>query len=420
MKLFTRAREGDELKAPASPDPQTSTESGVPPLSIWERRGVKLTALGGAGVGALGFYASFDAVSAKALEWGFDEPWVLPTAIDSAIPVFTGAYLFLIRMDMRLWWARLVPWALSLITCALNVAAGDSLWSKVAHGAMSLLWVAVSEIAAHTYAVRIGAATGKRRRMDKVRWARWVLSPLPTFLLWRRMKLWELTSYDEVLELEQERLVYQAKLRGRFGRAWRRKAPVESLMPLRLARTGIPLQETAAEGLLAAGIEPGIFAVPVETVEVQALPAPAPAAMPPAHTAPAAAAPKPRRVTATVHSQPAKALEPTPAPKPAPVSPAGEEQGEPQPYVVPAWSTEEELREIIAEVIDGGHRDVFDGPLTGAAIAEVLGQSEGNGRKVRGRIIKEYAAQKGVLLPQPATVDAVFAAFDQALTATGS
>ncbi|MFD0052064.1 DUF2637 domain-containing protein, partial [Actinomycetes bacterium NPDC127524] len=148
---------------------------------------------------------------------------------DAAIPVFTGAYLFLIRMDMRLWWARLVPWALSLITCALNVAAGVDVWSKVAHGAMSLLWVGVSEVAAHTYAVRIGAATGRRRQMDKVRWARWILSPLPTFLLWRRMKLWELVSYDDVLKLEQERLIYQAKLRGRFGRTWRRKAPVESL-----------------------------------------------------------------------------------------------------------------------------------------------------------------------------------------------
>ncbi|GAA5032471.1 hypothetical protein [Streptomyces siamensis] len=33
---------------------------------------------------------------------------------------------------------------------------------------------------------------------------------------------------------------------SRFGRAWRRKAPVESLMPLRLARYGVPLAETAS------------------------------------------------------------------------------------------------------------------------------------------------------------------------------
>ncbi|MFI8164482.1 hypothetical protein ACIF6I_35420, partial [Streptomyces microflavus] len=36
---------------------------------------------------------------------------------------------------------------------------------------------------------------------------------------------------------------------------WRRKAPVESMMPLRLAKYGVPLAETAPAGLAAAGIE---------------------------------------------------------------------------------------------------------------------------------------------------------------------
>ncbi len=69
------------------------------------------------------------------------------------------------------------------------------------------------------------------------------------------MKLWELRSYDQVIKLEQQRLVYQAGLRSRFGRAWRRKAPVESLIPLRLARYGVPLAQTAPAGLAAAGID---------------------------------------------------------------------------------------------------------------------------------------------------------------------
>ncbi|MEU5298675.1 DUF2637 domain-containing protein, partial [Streptomyces umbrinus] len=97
------------------------------------------------------------------------------------------------------------------------------------------------------------------KHMEGVRLTRWLLSPLPTFLLWRRMKLWELRSYEQVIKLEQERLVYQARLRSRFGRAWRRKAPVESLMPLRLARYGVPLAETAPSGLAAAGIEPALL-----------------------------------------------------------------------------------------------------------------------------------------------------------------
>ncbi|MCD9903232.1 DUF2637 domain-containing protein [Streptomyces sp. MT29] len=396
---FFRAREGRK--------PKVVEGSGVPPLSRWERFGALLVALGGAAVGGLGFYASFDAVSAKAEQWGFADPWVLPTAIDSAIPVFTGAYLLLIRLDMRLWWARLVPWALSLVTCALNVASGETLWSKVAHGAMSLLWVAVSEIAAHVYAVRIGAVTGRRRRLDKVRWSRWLLAPLPTFLLWRRMKLWELESYDTVLELEQDRLRYEAALRGKFGRGWRRKAPVEAVLPLRLARNGIPLAETAEAGLAAAGLEPN----PVPSVRPVAaeLEAPKPVSVPVA-----AAAPRKQRVTATVPAQPA-----TPSAVQEETAPSAEE-GAPAAQQVPEWHTEGELYEIIKWVLDNGYRALFNGPLTGAEIAAVLDQSEGNGRKVRSRLIKTYAAERGIALPAKASVDQVFAAFGHTLTPVGA
>ncbi|MFG2425834.1 hypothetical protein ACGFWD_43560, partial [Streptomyces sp. NPDC048448] len=79
--------------------------------------------------------------------------------------------------------------------------------------------------------------------------------------------------------LEQERLVYQARLRSRFGRAWRRKAPVESLMPLRLARYGVPLAETAPSGLAAAGIEPALLP-PAPQLEVARGPEPTASAVP--------------------------------------------------------------------------------------------------------------------------------------------
>jgi len=81
--------------------------------------------------------------------------------------------------------------------------------------------------------------------MEGVRITQRLLAPLPTFLLWRRMRLWALRSYDQVIKLVPEHLVYQARFRSRFGPRWRRKAPVESLMPLRLARYGAPLAQTA-------------------------------------------------------------------------------------------------------------------------------------------------------------------------------
>ncbi|MGW3628374.1 DUF2637 domain-containing protein, partial [Streptomyces sp. NPDC000880] len=180
-------------------------------------------ALAAAGVGALGLIASFDAVSAAALQWGFGDPWMVPIGMDVAIPVFSVANLLLIRMDMALAWVRFVPWILTLVTCGLNVSAGQGLWAKVAHGTMPLLWVVFSEIGAHIYAARIGAVTG--RRMEKIRRSRWLLAPASTFVLWRRMTLWEVTSYTDALKLEKKRLMARAKLREKYGRRWRSRTP---------------------------------------------------------------------------------------------------------------------------------------------------------------------------------------------------
>ncbi|MGW2910843.1 DUF2637 domain-containing protein [Streptomyces asoensis] len=205
---------------------------GVPPLTRPEMGLAGVGALAAAGVGALGLISSFDAVSVAAARWGFGEPWMLPVGIDVSIPVFTVANLLLIRMDMALAWVRFVPWVLTFITCGLNIAAGHSLSAKVAHGTMPLLWVVFSEIGAHIYAVRIGAATG--RRMEKIRFSRWLLAFPSTFALWRRMTLWEVTSYSTALAREKERQLARADLRERYGRSWRTKTPRRERVMLRM------------------------------------------------------------------------------------------------------------------------------------------------------------------------------------------
>ncbi|MGW1758473.1 DUF2637 domain-containing protein [Streptomyces mirabilis] len=212
--------------------PEAPTAPGVPPLTRPELGLAGVGALAAAAVGALGLISSFDAVSAAAASWGFRSPWMLPVGIDVSIPVFTVANLLLIRMDMALAWVRFVPWVLTLITCGLNIAAGHSLSAKLAHGTMPLLWVVFSEIGAHIYAVRIGAATG--RRMEKIRFSRWLLAFPSTFALWRRMTLWEVTSYTAALVLEKERQLARADLREQHGWRWRSKTPRRARVMLRM------------------------------------------------------------------------------------------------------------------------------------------------------------------------------------------
>ncbi|MBQ0891207.1 DUF2637 domain-containing protein [Streptomyces sp. RM72] len=210
-------------------------------------------------IAGIGFAGSYAAVRELALKKGFGNfSYVFPIGIDAGICV-------LLALDLLLTWIRIpfpllrqTAWLLTAATIAFNGAAAwpDPLGVGM-HGVIPILFVVSVEAARHAIG-RIADITADKH-MEGVRLTRWLLSPVPTFLLWRRMKLWELRSYEQVIKLEQERLVYQARLRSRFGRAWRRKAPVESLMPLRLARYGVPLAQTAPSGLAAAGIEPALL-----------------------------------------------------------------------------------------------------------------------------------------------------------------
>ncbi|MEU8677319.1 DUF2637 domain-containing protein [Streptomyces sp. NPDC048560] len=215
----------------------------VPPLTRPELGLAGVGALAAAGVGALGLISSFDAVSEAAARWGFGEPWMVPVGMDVSIPVFSVANLLLIRMDMPLAWVRFVPWVLTLVTCGLNVSAGHGTWAKVAHGTMPLLWVVFSEIGAHIYASRIGAVTG--RRMDKIRASRWLLAFPSTFALWRRMTLWEITSYADALARERERVLARAELREQHGRMWRWKTPRRARVLLKLGEISPEAEEEA-------------------------------------------------------------------------------------------------------------------------------------------------------------------------------
>ncbi|MFE7586037.1 DUF2637 domain-containing protein [Streptomyces gardneri] len=219
-------------------------------------------------IAGIGFAGSYAAVRELAVAKGFGTfSYFFPIGIDAGICV-------LLALDLLLTWLRIpfpllrqTAWVLTAATIAFNGAAAwpDPLGVGM-HAVIPILFVVAVEAARHAVG-RIADITADKH-MEGVRLTRWLLSPVPTFRLWRRMKLWELRSYEQVIKLEQERLIYQARLQARYGRSWRRKAPVEALMPLRLARYGVPLAETAAAGLAAAGIEPAVLppqpaAVPV-------------------------------------------------------------------------------------------------------------------------------------------------------------
>lgn len=220
-----------------------------PTLTKAHRGLLGLVAAGACIISGIGFAGSYNAVRELAQEKGFGAfSYAFPIGVDAGIVV-------LLSLDLVLTWLRIpfpmlrqTAWVLTVATIAFNAAAswGDPLGMGM-HAVIPVLFVVVVEASRHAVG-RIAAITADRH-MDSVRVMRWLLSPVPTFKLWRRMKLWELRSYDEVVRLEQNRLVYRAQLRFRYGRGWRRSAPIQALLPLKLAKYGVPLDPTLFDRL---------------------------------------------------------------------------------------------------------------------------------------------------------------------------
>lgn len=230
-----------------APSTTRSTGTPAPGLSVLERSAAVGIVVMVAVLGLVGAVNSFAAV-ARAVEPSFGRlAWTVPVGIDVGIAVFTALDLLLARLGMRMRLLRLVPWLLVAVTIYLNVAGEHDLIGAVAHGVLPLLWVIAVESGGHVARTWAGLTSGPAptRRMDRVRWSRWLLAPSSTVRLWRRMVLWETSSYPEALRRERDRVLARTELQDKWGAVlWRWRAP-------RRARALYRLGELAPAGALA-------------------------------------------------------------------------------------------------------------------------------------------------------------------------
>ncbi|WP_214417323.1 DUF2637 domain-containing protein [Sphaerisporangium fuscum] len=205
----------------------TDTTNRSRPLSEGEHTAVMVTAAVTGVLGLLGFVNSFERVAKVAAPSFGWFAWTVPLGVDLGIAVFSALDIVLARLGMRLRWLRFIPWALTAATVYLNVAAyltstRIDWFAVVAHAVLPLLWVVAVEVGAHV--IRKRADLVKPDRMDGIRRSRWLLAPLPTFALWRRMVLWEIRSYPDALTRERDRILAKTDLQDQYGRLWRFKA----------------------------------------------------------------------------------------------------------------------------------------------------------------------------------------------------
>jgi hypothetical protein len=178
------------------------------------RIAVAVLSLLSAGLAALGGIGSFSTVRRLAVPWfGASSAWIAPVGIDTGILVLLGWDLLAEFLGMPWPVLRWVAWTFIGGTVYLNVAAahGNPVGS-VMHAAMPSLFIVATEGIRHLVRQLTGLANGTR--IEGIPLARWLLAPRSSFILWRHMVLWHVTSYHDGLRLEYDRVLAISGLRA--------------------------------------------------------------------------------------------------------------------------------------------------------------------------------------------------------------
>jgi Protein of unknown function (DUF2637) len=201
----------------------------------WAVVGVGVAAACLFGYGAAGSYAS---VTHLAAAHHVPLPRLVPVGIDGGLVGTVLLDIVLTWTGHPVWWLRWLARLLTAGTIAANAAAGwPDLVATGLHLAAPVMILAAVE-ATRSVLLRRPVTGGPRR--EPIPLARWLLAPWATWKLWRRMVLWQVSSYRAALDTEQRRLRAQYRLRHRFGQDWNCYVPDDLVWML---RDGVMLKE---------------------------------------------------------------------------------------------------------------------------------------------------------------------------------
>ncbi|MFF8329213.1 DUF2637 domain-containing protein [Rhodococcus qingshengii] len=206
-------------------------------------------ALGGTLVGVIGFAMSYSTLAKVALTWGFSRelaPW-FPVGVDASIIAFLALDLYLIRKD--------TPW--HLLRVAAHAMTGATIWFNASsqgqitadpvraasHGVMPLLFVIGVEAGRKLFIKKVQLEAGTAT--DRIPLHRWILDPFGTPRLYRRMRLYRVTSYPEMTRREQDLKGYEQWLRRKYDGDLDAATDDERL-PMTMAAYGYTVAEALA------------------------------------------------------------------------------------------------------------------------------------------------------------------------------
>ena len=224
-------------------------------LSGGQRVAVGVSVTLGLGLAAYGVAGSYQTVSGLAERRGVPLALLVPVGIDGGLIGVVVLDLVLSWIGQPIGWLRQFVRVLTVGTVAANAAAGwPDLVSAGLHVAAPLMLLVMVEAGRTVLLRRVNSPDGRPR--DPIPVARWLLAPWPTWLMWRRMVMWRIASFQDALDAEQQRRHAIILLRVRYGRRWKRHAPPELVWML---QSGVSIREAVARvgGLFRADTDSG-------------------------------------------------------------------------------------------------------------------------------------------------------------------
>ncbi|MEU0102937.1 DUF2637 domain-containing protein [Streptomyces sp. NPDC006267] len=203
----------------------------------------------------IGLYLSFEHVASFAheeLRFGsLDKGRLFAVGVDVGIMVMIAVDLLMAWLKRPITWVRYPVWLLTSATVVLNAASAtpkDKQWELLdyvaafAHGVVPILFIMIVEVGRDAID-RI--VRPDREGRDAIPLIRWVLAPVATPRIYRRMRLWGVASYPEMVRREQDLLAYEQWLKRKY-KGDLSAASDDERLPMKMAPYGYTVREALA------------------------------------------------------------------------------------------------------------------------------------------------------------------------------
>ncbi|MBX4176528.1 DUF2637 domain-containing protein [Streptomyces geysiriensis] len=237
-----------ETESGTGMDPSPAKLTGT---QKWTAGAIVAFALALAGIG---LYLSFEHVAQFAheeLRFGsLGKGQLFAIGVDVGIMVMIAVDLLMAWLKRPISWIRYPVWLLTAATVVLNAASGapEGAWTLLdyvaagAHGVVPVLFIVVVELG-RTSIDRVVRPDQAER--DSIPWLRWVLAPVATARIFRRMRLWGVTSYPEMIRRDQELIAYEQWLKRKYEGDIS-QATEDELLPMKMAPYGYTVAQALA------------------------------------------------------------------------------------------------------------------------------------------------------------------------------